>query len=106
MWTIEAVNRGAEREFESLPQDMRAGALKILGMLTTEGPDRIHMPYVRPLANKIWEIRVNGASGIGRVIYTLRSGRRLVILHTFIKKTRKTPAGAIQLALDRLREWP
>jgi phage-related protein len=62
------------------------------------------MPHVRPLGEKLWEMRLAGVAGIGRAIYTAASGRRLVILHAFVKKTQKTPQRAIELAHKRLRE--
>jgi phage-related protein len=38
------------------------------------------------------------------VMYTAAAGRRLVVLHAFVKKTQKTPRRAIDLALKRLKE--
>ncbi|HIF67987.1 MAG TPA: hypothetical protein EYQ29_01410 [Candidatus Lambdaproteobacteria bacterium] len=35
-----------------------------------------------------------------------QTGRRVVILHVFRKKTKKTPKHAIQIALTRLKELP
>ncbi len=62
------------------------------------------MPYCRPLGNKLWEMRLTGKAGIGRAVYVAASGRRLVVLHAFVKKTRKTPRRALALALARLQE--
>jgi phage-related protein len=59
---------------------------------------------VRPLGEKLWEMRLSGKEGIGRAIYTAAAGRRLVVLHAFVKKTQKTPRSAIDLALKRLKE--
>jgi phage-related protein len=59
---------------------------------------------VRPLGEKLWEMRLSGRDGIGRAIYTAATGRRLVVLHAFVKKTRKTPRSAMNLALKRLKE--
>jgi phage-related protein len=32
-------------------------------------------------------------------------GRRILMLHKFVKKTDKTPPKEIELALKRLKEW-
>jgi phage-related protein len=40
---------------------------------------------------------------VGR-FYTAAAGRRLVVLHAFVKKTQKTPRRAIDLTLKRLKE--
>ena len=62
------------------------------------------MPHVRPLGEKMWEMRLTGAAGIGRAIYTATSEHRLVVLHAFVKKTQKTPQRGMDLARRRLRE--
>ncbi len=41
---------------------------------------------------------------IGRAIYITLHGQRIVILHAFTKKTRKTPQRTIELALQRMKE--
>ena len=48
-------------------------------------------------------MRLTGKSGIGRAIYVAAAGRRLVILHAFVKKTEKTPKRVIDTALARLK---
>jgi phage-related protein len=42
--------------------------------------------------------------GIARAIYITATGRRVVTLHAFVKKTSKTPAGDLDIARRRLRE--
>ena len=83
---------------------MQARFLRIASLLQTFGPQHVGMPYVRPLGNKLWEMRLTGRAGIGRAIYVAASGRRLVVLHAFVKKTEKTPRRALDLALARLKE--
>ena len=62
------------------------------------------MPYCRSLGNGLWEVRSNLADGkIGRVIFCVMR-ERMVLLHGFVKKTRKTPARDLQLALKRMKE--
>jgi phage-related protein len=64
----------------------------------------IGMPYCRSLGNGLWEVRSDLTDGkIGRVIFCVVRGR-MVLLHGFIKKTRKTPAKDMELALKRMKE--
>jgi phage-related protein len=93
-----------EAELLSLPKDMQARFLRISELLESLGPQRVGLPHVRPLSEKLWEMRLSGKEGIGRAVYTAAAGRRLVVLHAFVKKTQKTPRRAIDLALKRLRE--
>ncbi len=53
---------------------------------------------------KLWEMRMSGRDGVGRAIYVVAGARRVVILHAFRKKTRKTPERAIRTALSRMKE--
>lgn len=45
-----------------------------------------------------------GPSGIGRAFYCFLIGRRVVVLHAFIKKTPQTPERELKLARKRLKE--
>ena len=54
--------------------------------------------------SKLWEMRMTGRDGIGRAVYVTAQERRIVILHAFRKKTRKTPRSAVRIALSRLKE--
>lgn len=64
----------------------------------------IGMPYCRSLGNALWEVRSDLTDGkIARVIFCVTGGR-MVLLHGFIKKTQKTPAGDVALALKRMKE--
>ena len=83
---------------------MQARFLRISELLERFGPQRVGMPHIRPLGEKLWEMRLAGKAGIGRAIYTAIADRRLVVLHAFVKKTQRTPRGALDLALRRLKE--
>ena len=62
------------------------------------------MPYCRSLGNGLWEVRSGLTDGkIGRVIFCVALGR-MVLLHSFVKKTQKTPALDLRLALKRMKE--
>ena len=61
-------------------------------------------PHVKHLQGKLWEMRIKGRDGIARIIYVTAHEWRVVILHAFRKKARKTPRAALQLALSRARE--
>lgn len=61
----------------------------------------IGMPLVRPLGHELWEVRSSLPRGrIARVIFCVKQ-QRMVLLHGFIKKTRKTPRQDIDLAFKR-----
>ena len=64
----------------------------------------IGMPLCRALSKGLWEVRSDLLQGrIARVIFCVH-GSRMVLLHGFVKKTQKTPAGALELALKRRKD--
>ena len=64
----------------------------------------IGMPLCRPFGNGLWEVRSNLAGGrIARVLFCVRSGQ-MILLHAFVKKTRRTPAADLVLAIKRMKE--
>lgn len=103
-WHVEFMDERVEAELLALPKDMQARFLHIAELLQEFGPQHVGMPHIRPLGNKLWEMRLSGKSGIGRAIYMAMRERRLVVLHVFVKKTQKTPHKAIELALARAKE--
>jgi phage-related protein len=63
------------------------------------------MPLCRPISSDkgVWEVRGNLASGrIARVLFCI-AGERMVLLHGFIKKSRKTPDHELKLAAQRMK---
>jgi phage-related protein len=91
-------------EIAALPEDIRVRLAHIMEMMVALGPERMRAPHVKPLHDKLWEMRMSGQDGIARAIYITARGRRIVILHAFVKKTQKTPPQAIRLALKRAKE--
>ena len=49
-------------------------------------------------------MRVMAAEGIARAFYCTLVGRRVVMLHQFIKKSEKTPPNELKIARNRMKE--
>lgn len=103
-WRVEILNQTVIDELDSLPVNMRAKLDHIIHLIEEFGLPEVREPYVRPLRDKLWEMRMTGRDGVARAIYVTAKERRIVILHAFRKKTRKTPRAAIRTALSRLHE--
>ena len=67
------------------------------------GPD-LGMPHTRAMGDGLFELRLKAGEGIARIFYCTRVGRRIVMLHQFIKKTEKTPAKELLVARTRMKE--
>ena len=61
-------------------------------------------PRVDHLQGGVWEVRSNLGTRIARVLFAVAGGE-MVLLHGFIKKSQRTPADEIALALARWKEW-
>lgn len=101
-WHVE-LHPLAEPELLALPSDMQARFVHIGELLESFGPQQVGMPHIRPVERKLWEIRIKGRDGIARALYAAMQGRRLLVLHVFVKKTETTPRRAIETALQRLK---
>ncbi|MDO9081055.1 MAG: type II toxin-antitoxin system RelE/ParE family toxin [Desulfuromonadales bacterium] len=93
-----------EAEFLAVPKDIQARLVHVADLIESKGLETLGMPYVRHLQDKLWEIRAKGQSGIARALYVTAIGRRVVIVRVFVKKSQKTPAAEIALALSRAKE--
>ena|SRR5581483_10375137 len=60
----------------------------------------IGRPLVGSLGNGLWEVRSQLGKRIARVLFCVQ-GSTMVLLHGFIKKTQKTPAKELSLAIKR-----
>jgi len=59
----------------------------------------IGMPVCRPLGDGLFEVRSDlSRNRVARVLFYIDRESRMVLLHGFIKKTQKTPAGDLELA--------
>lgn len=104
MWKVETLNASVTAELNALPDDMLAKLRRIGELIQSHGIERMREPYVKHIEGRLWEIRLIGRDGIARALYVTASGRRVVILRAFVKKTQKTPRREIELALERAKE--
>ncbi len=103
-WTVETLNKVVDSELEALPLDIRGRFVRVASLIEKFGPQKVGMPHIRSLDDKLWEIRVSGRDGIARGIYVVATGKRVVVVHVFVKKTKKTPSAALQTAIRRAKE--
>jgi len=104
IWTVHTLNNTVNDELKALPVDIRSKFVRISGLLEQFGPQNVGMPHVRSLGDKFWEIRVSGRGGIARGIYLYAKGKKIIVLHVFIKKTQKTPLAALEMATRRAKQ--
>lgn len=89
---------------DSLPTNFRAKALWELDLLAEKGQE-LREPYVKHIEGELWELRIKFASNISRIFYFIPYKTKIVLLHGFVKKTRRTPAQHIRIAKERLKDY-
>lgn len=102
-WQIDFFNENVEQETLEFPGKILAKLLHIFGMIEEYGPN-LGKPYTDAFGDGLFEVRAKGQEGIGRSLFCYANGRRIIILHSFIKKTQKTPKRDIDIALERKKE--
>ena len=90
-------------EIRSWPVDVLADYARLVELLAEHGPS-LRLPHSRAFGDGLFELRPRGRSGIGRAFYCFLVGRRVVVLHAFIKKSQQTPDAELKLARKRLKE--
>lgn len=102
-WTVEYRYKDVEQFVLKLPAGLSARYLHLTDLMLEFGGD-LGMPHTRSMSNGLFELRVKGKEGIARVFYCTKVGKRIIMLHAFVKKTEKTPAKELRKAQQRLSE--
>jgi phage-related protein len=103
-WTVDFLNAAVRADLEAQPEDIQARFLRIVDLIEGHGLERVREPYVKLLRGPLWEMRLKGRDRIARAVYVTATGRRVVVIRVFGKKTEKTPKREIELALRRAKE--
>jgi phage-related protein len=102
-WTISYYSQATIDGIAKWPKKMRAKFLRILDLIELNGP-QLGEPITKALGRGLFEIRVKAQEGIGRVFYCYMVKHEIIVLHSFIKKTQKTPKKELELAIERMKE--
>jgi phage-related protein len=64
----------------------------------------VGLPLVDKISDNLWEIRSHIPDGICRTFFTIHT-HAIILLHSFVKKTKKTPSKELEIAKRRLQEY-
>lgn len=102
-WEFVYYSDRVQRGILGLPKALLAEFLAIKKVMQEKGA-HLGMPYTRSMGRGLFEIRLNAKDGIARVFYCTIEKYEIFILHSFVKKTQKTPDHELKLARKRLKE--
>ncbi|KAB2694582.1 type II toxin-antitoxin system RelE/ParE family toxin [Ochrobactrum sp. Kaboul] len=103
-WSVETLDENVDAEIEALPAGLQARLIRLMEMVESVGLEQLHEPHVKHLDGKLWELRAKASEGIARGLYVTITGRRVIILHVFVKKSQKTPKSALDIAKQRMKQ--
>ena len=102
-WQIIYYDSKLENEILNFPNGLLARYLRLTDLLLEFGSN-IGLPHTKALGNGLFELRVKSKEGIARVFFCTKVGKKIIMLHSFIKKSQKTPKKEIRIALNRKME--
>jgi phage-related protein len=102
-WDIAYFSEGVQQAILAFPPGLRARYIRLTERMQLFGPD-LGMPHTRAMGEGLFELRLKSREGFGRVFFCTRPGRRIMMLHSFVKKSAKTPPKDLKLARGRLKE--
>lgn len=102
-YSIEYFHPRVLKEIEGWPVGILADFTRMTELLMEFGPN-LRMPYSRALGKGLFELRPRGREGAGRALYCYARGRRIFVLHAFVKKTQATPKRELATARKRMKE--
>lgn len=102
-FTIGYYSEAVLQDIDSMPLRLRARYAVLVERMKQSGSD-LGEPHTQAMGAGLFELRLKSHEGIARVMYCTLVGQRVVMLHSFIKKTQKTPLADLALARKRLLE--
>ena len=92
-----------QEDILKLPDTLAARYIVLTRRMIALGPN-LGEPHTSSLGEGLFELRLKGAEGIAQVFFCTLAGRRIVMLHSFIKKTAKTPIQDLRIVETRMKE--
>lgn len=103
VWLVTFFSDRVEAEILAFSPGILARFIRYAERMENFGPD-LGMPHTRAMGGGLFELRIKAAEGIARVFYCTVVGRRIVMLHQFVKKSDKTPRKELETARCRMKE--
>ncbi len=84
---------------DSLQENAQAKLGRQLDLLEEHG-NQLGMPHAKAMGGGLIELRIRGKQEV-RIFYAFAFGKRIYLLHGFIKKTQTTPKRELAIARQR-----
>jgi len=101
--TISYYSKSVQEQILDLPDTLAARYVVLTRRMVALGPN-LGEPHTKAFGDGLFELRLKGAEGIARIFFCALIGKRIVMLHRFIKKSDRTPKRELDVAQTRLKE--
>ena len=102
-YRIEYYSADVQDQILSLPDTLAARYIVLTRRMVALGAN-LGEPHTKAMGEGLFELRLKGAEGIARVFYCTVVGKRIFMLHAYVKKTQKAPKADVQLGINRMKE--
>ena len=102
-WGVIYYSEALQEEILKMPAGIQARYIHLTDRMRIHGAN-LGMPHTRAMKDGLFELRMKSKEGIGRVFYCTLVNKRIVMLHSFIKRTQKTPSNELKVAISRMKE--
>mgnify|MGYP000042697645 FL=1 len=102
-WRILYYNRNLEQEILNLPDGLLARYFHLTDLMIEFGSN-LGLPHTKAIDKGLFELRIKSKEGIARVFFCTKIGKKIIILHSYIKKSQKIPKRELKLAISRMNE--
>ena len=102
-YSILYYNEQVQEDIMNLPDTLQARYIGLTSRVIEHGPN-LGLPHTDSFRSGLFELRLKGAEGIARVYFCMMVEKKIVMLHSFIKKTQKTPDKELKIAKSRMKE--
>ena len=102
-YTIAYYSDAVQDKILNLPDTLAARYIVLTRRMMVLGPN-LGAPHTKAFGGGLFELRPKGAEGIARVFFCTVVDKRIVMLHSFIKKSDKSPPREREVAEMRMKE--
>jgi phage-related protein len=100
---IRYFSQAVQEDIMNLPVTLQARYIGLTDRMMVHGPHS-GLPHTDAFGGGLFELRLKGVEGIARVFFCTMIGQEIVMLHSFVKKTQKTPDKELRIAKERMKE--
>ena len=102
-YRIEYYSEEVEEHILALPDTLAARYVVLTRRMSAVGAN-LGAPHTDSIGEGLFELRLKGAEGIARVFFCTLAQRRIIMLHSFVKKSQRTPPSELDVARSRMNQ--